>query len=56
MSKIAADHRVHLRNILKVRQSQKQIMVSSILPKKERWDNFQYIKFENYPTFVFWEN
>ena len=29
---------------LKVRQSRKQIMVSSILPKNERWDNFQYIK------------
>ena len=31
-------------NFLKVRQSRKQIMVSSILPKNERWDNFQYIK------------
>ena len=29
---------------LKVRQSRKQIMVSSILPKNESWDNFQYIK------------
>ena len=29
---------------LKVRQSRKQIMVPSILPKNERWDNFQYIK------------
>ena len=29
--------------VLKVRQSRKQIMVSSILPKNERWDNFQYI-------------
>ena len=29
---------------LKVRQSQKQIMVYSILPKNERWGIFQYIK------------
>ena len=29
---------------VKVRQSRKQIMVSSILLKNERWDNFQYIK------------
>ena len=28
----------------KVRQSRKQIMVSSILPKNERWDKFQCIK------------
>ena len=29
---------------LKVRKSRKQIMVSSILPKNKRWDNFHYIK------------
>ena len=29
--------------LLKVRQSRKQIMMSSILPKNESWDNFQYI-------------
>ena len=28
----------------KVRKSQKQNMVSSVLPKNELWDNFQYIK------------
>ena len=28
--------------MLKVRQSRKQIMVTSIVPKNERWDNFQY--------------
>ena len=30
--------------LLKVRKSRVQIMVSSILPKNERWDNFHYIK------------
>ena len=30
--------------VLKVRKYRKQIMVSSILPKNECWDNFQYIK------------
>ena len=30
--------------ILKVRQSQKQIVVSSILPKNDRWDNFIHWK------------
>ena len=30
---------------LKVRKSRKLIIVSSILPKNERWHNFQYIKF-----------
>jgi hypothetical protein len=30
--------------MLKVSKSQKQIMASRILPKNERWDNFQYIK------------
>ena len=30
--------------LIKVRQSRKQIMVSSILPNNECWDNFQYIK------------
>ena len=29
-------------NLLKVRQFEKQIMVFSILPKNECWDNFQY--------------
>ena len=29
---------------LKVSKSRKQIMVSSVLPKNERWDNFHYIK------------
>ena len=33
-----------LMRALKVRQSQKQIMVSPILPKNKCWDNFQYIK------------
>ena len=36
--------RIFERHPLKVRQSPKQIMASSILPKNERWDNFQYIK------------
>ena len=30
---------------IKVRQSRKQIMVYSILPKNERWDNFEYVNF-----------
>ena len=30
--------------LLKVRQSRKQIIVSSILLKNARWDNFQYTK------------
>ena len=30
--------------LLKVRQSRKKIMVASILPKNELWDNFQHIK------------
>ena len=29
---------------VKVSRYRKQFMVSSILPKNERWDNFQYIK------------
>ena len=32
------------RPLLKVRQSRKQIMMSSILSKNECWDNFSYIK------------
>ena len=32
------------RELLKVSKSQKQIMRSWILPKNERWGNFQYIK------------
>ena len=32
------------RKDLKVSKSQKQIMVSWIIPKNERWGNFQYIK------------
>ena len=42
--------------ILKVRQSRKQIMVSSNLPKNERWDNFQVSVHETILAFVFWEN
>ena len=38
---------------IKVRQSRKQIMVYSILPKNERWDNFQYINcFRDLLTFT----
>ena len=31
-------------HLIKVSKSQKQIMASWILPKNERWGNFQYIK------------
>ena len=37
--------RLLLDRVLKVRQSREQILVSSILPKNEHWDNFQYIEF-----------
>ena len=37
--------------LLKVRQSRNQIMVSSILPKNERWDNFHHIKLSQRPFF-----
>ena len=36
--------------VLKVSKSQKQIMASRILPKNERWGNFQYIKLHQ-PSF-----
>ena len=39
------------RPLLKVRQSRKQIMVSSILPKNERWDDFSYIKLSQHLFF-----
>ena len=39
------NQRIHL---IKFRQSRKQIMVSSILPKNESWDNFQYVKLSKY--------
>ena len=42
----------HELDLLKVSKSRKQFMVSSILPKNERWDNFMYWK----KTFVFGEN
>ena len=35
----------------KVRQSQKQIMVSSILPNNDCWDNFQYTKLSQHSFF-----
>ena len=37
-------HYIVLRDRVKVSKSQKQIMASWILPKNERWGNFQYIK------------
>ena len=35
---------IHMLSWLKVRKSRKQIMVSSILPRKEIWDNFSVHK------------
>ena len=37
-------YHIPMMSILKVSKSQKQIKASWILPKKERWGNFQYIK------------
>ena len=34
----------YIQDWLKVRKSQKQIMVASILPGNKSWDNFHYIK------------
>ena len=39
-------------HLFKVSKSRKQIMASWILPKNERWDNFQYRKI---PSFHFLE-
>ena len=43
-SKLRKFQKFYIQDWLKVRKSRKQIMVSSILPKNERWDNFHYIK------------
>ena len=37
--------------MVKVRQSRKQIMVSSILQKNKRWDDFQYMKLSQFSFF-----